>query len=148
MPRAEMNVTPLIDILLVLLIIFMVITPVSPSSFKARVPAEPSDSSFAVPHPETLVVTIADDLSLSLNKEALNASAKNTGQLVERLVEVFRLRDENGTSVDGVVDGHRERTVFINAPRHVSYGDVVRVLDAVKFSGAEPISFQIDHRRY
>ncbi|HMO81941.1 MAG TPA: biopolymer transporter ExbD [Pyrinomonadaceae bacterium] len=148
MPRAEMNVTPLIDILLVLLIIFMVITPVSPASFKAKIPAEPKNTKGVEPHPDTLIVSIGNDLSLSLNTEALNASANDTGGLVKRLAEVFRLRDENGKSVDGVVDGHRERTVFISAPRQVSYGDVVRVLDAVKLSGAEPISFQIDQQRY
>lgn len=47
MTRPNINVTPLIDVMLVLLIIFMVVSPLKPSSFKARVPAEPDNSTIA-----------------------------------------------------------------------------------------------------
>lgn len=148
MPRAEMNVTPLIDILLVLLIIFMVITPVSPASFKAKIPAEPKNTKGVEPHPDTLIVSIGNDLSLSLNNEALNASANDTGGLVKRLRDVFLQRDENAALAGLNGDARGERTVFIRAPKGVQYGSVVRVVDAAKIAGAEPISFQIDHLLY
>ncbi len=57
----NINVTPLIDVLLVLLIIFMVITPLKPSRFEAKVPAEPKDEQIQVepkPNPLTLVVGV------------------------------------------------------------------------------------------
>ena len=58
--RPNINVTPLIDVLLVLLIIFMVITPLKPSRFEAKVPAEPKpeDQTVAKPNPLTLVIGI------------------------------------------------------------------------------------------
>ena len=58
--KPNINVTPLIDVLLVLLIIFMVITPLKPSRFEAKVPAEPKDEQTAdvKPNPLTLVVAI------------------------------------------------------------------------------------------
>ena len=55
MTRPTINVTPLIDVLLVLLIIFMVVTPMRPSSFKAAIPAERRDTPTVLPHPDTLV---------------------------------------------------------------------------------------------
>ena len=67
--RPNINVTPLIDVLLVLLIIFMVISPVKPTDFKAKVPSEPQANSPANPHPDTLVVAINADSTLRLNTE-------------------------------------------------------------------------------
>ena len=128
--RADINVTPLIDVLLVLLIIFMVITPLKPSSFDARIPGEPTNEMFS-PDPNTLIVGVSRDSQILLNRETL----KDTNGLTTRLSEVFRLRDENE---------NRQRTVFIRAPKSLSYGTVVLLIDAVKAAGADPISLQID----
>ena len=67
----RINVTPLIDVLLVLLIIFMVISPLKPSRFAAKVPAEPKNEQQldVKPNPLTLVVNISRDRALSLNNE-------------------------------------------------------------------------------
>ncbi|MGB9182348.1 MAG: biopolymer transporter ExbD, partial [Pyrinomonadaceae bacterium] len=62
------NVTPLIDVLLVLLIIFMVASPLKPSRFRAQLPQPPDNSLPVNPNPTTLVVTIGKDLRLKLNR--------------------------------------------------------------------------------
>ena len=69
----RINVTPLIDVLLVLLIIFMVITPVKPSRFEAKVPAEPKDQPQVdvKPNPLTLVVALnRETRAVTLNNES------------------------------------------------------------------------------
>jgi biopolymer transport protein ExbD len=136
MNRPEINVTPLIDVLLVLLIIFMVITPIKPSSFDARIPSEPTDDLDVRTPPDTLIVIYGADSKLRLNNEELNATIDNSVNLTARLSEVFLLREQNA---------NRERTVFIKAPRALDYGSVAKLIDAVKAGGAEPISLQIDH---
>lgn len=145
----KINVTPLIDVLLVLLIIFMVVSPLRPSAFKSKVPHEPQSN--AGTNINTLVVSIGSDLSLRLNAEAGLGSVDDTSKLTDRLRDVFKQRFENlaytqipdnepgFTSPDGI-----ERTVFIKAPKNMSYGNVVKVVDAVKQAGAAPISLQID----
>lgn len=151
MSRPEINVTPLIDVLLVLLIIFMVITPLKPSGFKARVPAEPDGTLAGKEHPETLIVAMNREGSLSLNRETEIATVNEPTALFERLQAVFRDRIANGSvRSNSTLDAERpypdviERTVFIKAPRSAAYGDVARVVDAVKLSGAYPVSLQID----
>src|SRR5215471_21847289 len=70
------NVTPLIDVLLVLLIIFMVVTPLRPSRFKADIPTERDpneDVSKLKPNPLTLVVSISTDLQLKLNQDSMGS---------------------------------------------------------------------------
>ena len=75
MNRPEINVTPLIDVLLVLLIIFMIVTPTKPSSLEAKVPAERKDDEGPVfPPPLMLVVTVDKSGELRLNTESLGAT--------------------------------------------------------------------------
>jgi biopolymer transport protein TolR len=128
MNRPEINVTPLIDVLLVLLIIFMVVTPMKPSSFDARIPSEPQSDRRVDVNPDTLVVSSSSDGTIRINRET-------TGDVSARLQEIFRLREENA---------NRERTVFIKAPTALDYGSVAKLIDAVKAGGADPISLQID----
>jgi biopolymer transport protein ExbD len=141
----NINVTPLIDVLLVLLIIFMVISPLKPSRFEAKVPAEPKPEEQEVdpkPNPLTLVVTVnKSDMKLLLNKE--NAGdVSDASSLTTQLSEIFKERDTNGVFREGT--NEVEKTVFIKSPRSVKYGDVVKVIDAVKLAGAQPIGLQID----
>ncbi|MGH9821242.1 MAG: ExbD/TolR family protein [Pyrinomonadaceae bacterium] len=149
MNKPAINVTPLIDVLLVLLIIFMVISPLKPSAFKTKVPHEPQTQGDTNIH--TLIVSVGSDLSLTLNKEANLGSVDDASRLTDRLKDVFEQRktnldrtqnetpDKGFDSPDGI-----ERTVFIKAPQNLPYGQVARVIDAVKFAGAAPISLQID----
>lgn len=149
--KPNINVTPLIDVLLVLLIIFMVITPTKPTDFKAKIPQEPNADEKINPHPDTLVVALDTDLSLRLNSESDIGNVGDTERLIARLGEVFRDREANGALREGaefdqnLTHAERiEKTVFIKAPRSVNYGNVVKVIDAVKIAGANPISLQID----
>lgn len=151
MTRPTINVTPLIDVLLVLLIIFMVVTPMRPSSFKAAIPAERRDTSVVHPHPDTLVLTVDRDGRLALNTESGLGTIDKPSALVARLGEIFAARIANGSLSESHADDagrpfpdRIERTVFIKAPTTLEYGRVASVVDIAKMSGAFPISLQID----
>jgi biopolymer transport protein ExbD len=141
----NINVTPLIDVLLVLLIIFMVITPSKPSRFEAKVPAEPKDEDKNVilkPNPNTLIVFVnREGAKLRLNTDDIG-DVSDTAPLTAKLEEVFKDRESRGVLREGT--NEVEKTVFIKAPKSVKYGDVVKVIDAVKLAGAQPIGLQID----
>lgn len=147
------NVTPLIDVLLVVIIIFMVITPLKPSKFQADIPTQRDpneDLSNLKPNPLTLVVSIGTDLSLKLNADGIG-SVNDTGPLSQRLAQLFQQRKESRAYKPGMetrtdlAEGDRiEKTVFVKAPRSLKYGDVVKVIDAIKGAGASPVGLQVD----
>lgn len=140
MTRPDINITPLIDVLLVLLIIFMVTAPLKPSSFKVKVPAESQAEQPVTPNPDTLIVFIGTSAELSLNLESDLGRVNDPQKLIDRLSIIFRQRESNyGTGSLSVPKG-----VFIKAPKDIDYGSVARVVDAVKLSGADPIALQID----
>lgn len=140
----KINVTPLIDVLLVLLIIFMVITPLKPSRFEAKVPAEPKEQQDVnvKPNPLTLVVAINKETKgITLNNEPFG-DVSDTEKLNTKLAEIFRERTNNGVFREN--SNEIEKTIFIKSPKSVRYGDVVKVIDAAKAAGAAPIGLQID----
>jgi biopolymer transport protein ExbD len=143
--KPNINVTPLIDVLLVLLIIFMVISPAKPSRFEAKVPAEPKPEEQNVvlkPNPNALIVFVTgQNLDLKLNQDDIG-NASNTGALTSRLKGIFDDRENRG--VFRPDSDEVEKTVFIKAPKSVPYGEVVKVIDAVKLAGADPVGLQID----
>ncbi|MBK6724547.1 MAG: biopolymer transporter ExbD [Pyrinomonadaceae bacterium] len=152
MLKPTLNVTPLIDVLLVLLIIFMVVTPLKPSAFKTRVPAEDRELPKNIEiNPKTLAVIVGKDSTLALNTETGLGTASDSDALTTRLKAVFAERIANDDVSHSFADDPNrpfrdriERTVFIKAPKDLDYGSVARVVDAVKLSGAYPISLQID----
>lgn len=140
----NINVTPLIDVLLVLLIIFMIIAPLKPARFEAKVPAEPKkdDQTIAKPNPLTLVVSIENATKkVSLNKNDAG-DVDDTVSLTNQLTQIFKEREANGVFRENT--NQVEKTVFIKAPKNLNYGSVVKVIDAVKQAGAEPVGLQID----
>jgi biopolymer transport protein ExbD len=140
----RINVTPLIDVLLVLLIIFMVITPVKPSKFEAKVPAEPKNEQQldVKPNPLTLVIAInRENRSISLNNESAGSIDDPTA-LTAKLTDIFNQRTTNGVFREGT--NEVEKTVFLKSPKLAKYGDVVKVIDAAKLAGASPVGLQID----
>src|SRR5215813_8235364 len=122
------NVTPLIDVLLVLLIIFMIISPTRPNKFDAKVPVkrEPEDIKI---NNLALVVTINQGGGYALNSQPANT-------LDELRSKLFRALD--GRPVD-------IKTVFLKAPRAAPYGEVVKVIDVMKVTGCAPIALQIEN---
>ncbi len=115
--RADINVTPLVDIMLVLLIIFMVVTPTATRSIDTQLPRPPSEST-APPAP--LVVTVEPEAFRIDDTPVPTASDLES-----------RLRDRLATRAD--------RTVFVRAEGAVTYGRVVEAMDSARGAGAERI---------
>ena len=153
-PAPTINVTPLIDVLLVLLIIFMVAAPLKPHRFMAKVPSVPQNKPEIHPSILTLVVTIEPDRTLKLNNLSGMGTVDDPSPLHSKLVEVFEDRTRNRayradmvTRLDVPEQQRIEKTVFIKAPRSISYGEVARVLDGLKGTGADPVGLQLDNLR-
>jgi len=151
----NINVTPLIDILLVLLIIFMVITPLKPTRFKTLVPERSEEmSASAKQSPRTLIVSIDKDLKVTLTRGAnqiAESSVNDVGKVASTLAAEFKERKdqqlwkENFESRAELSPDERiEKTVFVKAPQTFKYGDVVKVIDAIKGAGASPVGLQTE----
>ncbi len=150
----SINVTPLIDILLVLLIIFMVITPLRPARFKALVPSPPPDDERIRISQLTLVVEVDEGRRLRLirgNETVAEATVSDPAVVATRLAVEWRERKQAGEWRTGMEarsdlppDARIERTVFVRAPRSTRYGEVAKVIDAVKGAGAQPVGLQTD----
>ncbi|MGB8510959.1 MAG: biopolymer transporter ExbD [Pyrinomonadaceae bacterium] len=149
----NINVTPLIDILLVLLIIFMVITPLKPTRFKTLVPEKSEDPREKI-SPHTLIVSVEENLQLKLIRgETIiaEASIRDPAVIATTLAREWRERQTGGIWRLGMEnrfelapDERIERTVFIRAPRSIGYGEVAKVIDGIKGAGAQPIGLQTD----
>jgi biopolymer transport protein ExbD len=124
------NVTPLIDVLLVLLIIFMVISPKKPHRFESQIPQKPpEDQPEQPPDPLSLVVTLPQaGGGYKLNQ----TDAVDLEDLAKQLFKALDGRP-----------GDR-KAVFIKAPKSKPYGEVVKVIDVVKGAGGSPIGLQIE----
>lgn len=150
-PVPVINVTPLIDVLLVLLIIFMVAAPLRPHRFQANLPSTPHKNPRIKADPWTLVVTIEPDRTVRLNASEGMGTVDDLSALSLKLKSVFDERVRNRAyrfemiSRFDLPERERiEKTVFIKAPRGIPYGEVIRVLDNLKATGAEPIGLQLD----
>ena len=148
--RPYINVTPLIDVLLVLLIIFMVAVPLKPTRFATKLPSQPDDRVLP-PNDKALVVTIEPDRTLKLNTLTGMGTIDDPAKLGTTLAELFRkramnhmYRDEMLARTDLPEAVRIEKTVFIKAPRSIAYGDVVKVIDGIKGAGANPVGLQLD----
>ena len=110
----EINVTPFIDVMLVLLIIFMIAAPLATVDMGVDLPASNAQAS---PRPEKpLTLTLKSDLSVLLDAKSVT-------------------RDELGAALDAATGGNKEQRVFLRADKRVPYGDLMSLMNALRGAG-------------
>ena len=115
---SEINITPLVDTLLVLLIIFMVIQPTTQYDLRARVPDKPPEDlpENVIVRSDAIVISISQDGSIAINQDGILLP-----QLGSKLFEIYSAR--------------ANKNLFVQANTDLPFGDVIRVIDIAKGSG-------------
>lgn len=118
--NADINVTPLVDVVLVLLIIFMVLTPLLQLGYDVNVPPKKTALASEVQSKMQLIVTQIEPGKVYLNREQVDIQ-----QLPLRLTDILKNRND--------------KTVFYSADDQLNYGSVMLTMDIIRSSGAEKI---------
>jgi biopolymer transport protein TolR len=123
--QSDINVTPLVDVVLVLLIIFMVVTPLLQMGYDVNVPPKATADTSQVISKEQLVVTQVNAEKVFLNREQVDIK-----QLPLRLSDILKHR--------------RDKTVFYSADDELNYGKVMETMDLIRNAGADRIGIITD----
>ena len=116
---------------------------IEPLMFEVKLPAplDETDNDPVKPNPLMLVATLEKDGKLRLNNDEMG-TVTDPKKLVDKLREIFKLRENNGVFAEGT--NEIEKTIFLRVSKSTKYGDFIKLVEAVKGAGSQPVGIQID----